>query len=561
MKAFMKKSKIEFFLCWHLIPFVLLSFPSYSYWDSQDDVLIIVHDKEITKDEFLYHFQKDNQEINQQNIKEYLKLFIDFRLKVAQAMEEGMDRNIGFINELTEYRILLAAPYLTDREKEEELIQEAMDRLHFEVSASHILLKLNPDNNAEDTLVAYAKAIQIRNRLLNGEPFEQLALSASQDELVTQNSGNLGYFTAFQTEYPIESAVYALDTTGEISMPVRTNYGYHIIRLNDRRRITGEVKSKDEVKKLIYDAKDERAQIIKTSFVNRLKKDWGFIENLGALEIIIKLADERVYKGMWIGPADHPFDTPLFYADGKVAYQKDFIKFMSDQETLNNNTSIRDYIFSLYQQFVSSWLITYENYKLEEKYPIFRFQMQEYRDAMLLLAITREKVWLKARSDTAGLEAFYNENKDKYMWGKRIYASIFTAENKQSAQQGVKMASKSFRKGENDLWELLNHINHKTDGESLTADQGIFSRGDHPIIDQITWKKGFSGIINLESKYHFVFIHDILEPTYKSIDEAYDNLFADYQDHLMNEWINELRSTYYVQINESLLSTIFDDMH
>ncbi len=533
---------------------------SYSNGASQDDVLLIVHDREITKDEFLYHFQKYNQEINQLNVGEYLELFIDFQLKVAQAIEQGMHRNIGFINELTEYRMLLAAPYLTDKEKEEEFIQEAIERFQFEVCASHILIKIDPFARAEDTLIAYAKAIQIRNRLMDGEPFEQLALTASEDPLVKQNSGNLGCFTAFQTEYPFESAAYSLDP-GEISMPVRTNYGYHIIYLNDRRNTNPELKSEQEVEKLIYNAKDERSQIIKSAFVKRLKEDWGFIENLDALDTIVKLADERVYKGTWTGPTNHPFETPLFYADGKIAYQKDFINFMSDQETLNNNTSIRDYIISLYQQFVSSWLITYENYKLEEKYPTFRFQLQEYRDAMLLLAITRQKVWLTAQTDTAGLEAFYYGNKEEYVWGNRISASIFEADSKQSAQQGAKMVSKSFRKGENDVRELLIQINRKTNGESITAQQGIFSPGDHPIIDQIKWEKGFSGIIHLDTKYYFVFIHDILEPAYKSIDEAYEKLFADYQSHLMTKWIDELRSTYYVQINEALLSTIFDDTY
>ena len=73
---------------------------------------------------------------------------------------------------------------------------------------------------------------------------------------------------------------------------------------------------------------------------------------------------------------------------------------MSDQETLYRNLSVREYIFSLYQKFVSSRLITYENYKLDEKYPEFRFQLEEYRDAMLLLAITRQKVWSKVESDS-----------------------------------------------------------------------------------------------------------------------------------------------------------------
>ena len=374
-----------------------------SYGESNDVVLLIVHDREITMDEFLYNFHKSNKVVNQQNIDEFLELFVNFQLKLAQAREAGIHHNIGFINEMTEYRLLLAAPYLTHREKEQEFVREAIERLAFEVNASHIIVKLEPGVSPEDTLKAYTHASQIRNRIMDGEPFEQLALATSGEHMVVRDSGKPGYFTAFQTVYSFESAVYNMNS-GEISMPVRSNFGYHIIRLNDKRNSMGEVKNEQEVKELIYDAKDERTQMIENAFVEKLKIDWSFVENLDALEIINKLADERVYEGNWIAPANHSFDEPLFYIDGKRVYQKDFINFMSGQETIYRNLSVREYIFSLYQKFVSSRLITYENYKLDEKYPEFRFQLQEYRDAMLLLAITRQKVWSKAESDSVGMK-------------------------------------------------------------------------------------------------------------------------------------------------------------
>ena len=96
----------------------------------KDSVLLLVQDREISKAEFLYHFNKNYQELNQENLDTYLDLFINFHLKLAQAREGGMDQNIGFINELTEYRLQLAAPYLTHEEKELEFIQEASNAMH-----------------------------------------------------------------------------------------------------------------------------------------------------------------------------------------------------------------------------------------------------------------------------------------------------------------------------------------------------------------------------------------------------------------------------------------------
>lgn len=381
--------------------------------EPQNAVLLVVHDREITLDEFLYHFKRNYREVNEQNISEYLDLFIDFQLKLAQAREERVNQEIGFINELAEYRLLLAAPYLTDREKTEELAAEASERLRYEVNASHILLKLDPDTGPVDTSEVYNEAIQIRDRILAGESFEELAHALSDDPLAVRNSGNMGYFTAFQTEYPFENAVYKMNP-GEVSMPVRSGHGYHIIRLNDRRRAQGEVKSEEEVIDLIRKAEDERMQLIQDGFVKKLKKGWGFKENPDALEMICGLADERVFRGNWPGPSDNALDETIFMIDGKSVNQKDLVDFMEFFETESRNLSVEDFIFSIYQKFIAYKLIQYENLKLEEKYPEFRYQYREYRDAMMLLEITRQNVWLKAESDSAGMDVYYRENKEKY---------------------------------------------------------------------------------------------------------------------------------------------------
>ncbi len=529
-----------------------------SYGHPKNDILLIVHDREISEDEFLYHLRKSSQDISQENIREYLESYIDFQLKLAQAREERIHQTIPFINELTEYRSLLAAPYLTDKEKEGEFVREASERLEFEANADEILVRLGYNAGPEDTLKAYAKAMQIRDRILNGESLGQISASVSGDPDVTINPENPGYFTAFEKAYPIESAVYHMKP-GELSFPLRLGDGYHILRLIDIRKITGGPKSEEEIRKLIYDAKDERTLLIQGAFVEKLKKYWDFNENLTALEMIVVCTDERVLRGDWIPQSDRRFDETIFTIDDKIVKQKDFIEFMTEFAATTAQTSVREYIHTLYQKFVSSRLITYENYKLEEKHPEFRFQLNEYRDAMLLLAITREKVWLKAQSDTAGLKAFHDENRDRYMWGERLSASIFATDNEPSARKGGRMVSRSFRKGETDVREIVNQINEKTAGTSFTAEQGIYSKGDSPVIDQIKWKKGLSGTIFYENKYQFVFLHDILEPEYKSMDEAYDHLLDDYQGYLMKEWIDTLHSSYDVRINEALLKAIIDD--
>ena len=534
---------------------ILLSITQFVSGALQDEILLIVHNREITKKEFLYYFHKNNQPINEATIKDFLKLFIDFQLKVAQATDERLYGNIGFITELTDYRKQLAAPYLTDKEKEEEFVNEAIQRLQSEFNASHILIRLDPGSQSRDTLTAYTHAMQIRDCLINGESFARLAIAESDDPLVAKDSGDLGYLTAFQTEYPFETAVFSL-APGEISMPVRTKSGYHIIKLNEKREASGTIMNEQEVKELIYKAKDKRAETIRNAFVEKLKSYWDFRENLDALEIIYELTDERVFKGNWIPPANQTFNDTLFYIDKKGLTQQKFIEFISDYETDNREMSIKEYIFSLYRQFVSSSLIRYENYKLEEKYPEFRFQLQEYRDAMLLEAITRKQVLSKAESDRAGMGKFYSDNIKNYMWGERLYADICFTSNKKVAERGARLIAKMLNNKDTGINQMLTQINTVNNKPYLTAKRGTFSRGDHPLIDQIIWKKGVSGIKQIQGKYQFAVVYDILKPEVKNLDEVYDTVFNDYKNYLMDKWIEELRNTYRVEINQEVLSSI-----
>jgi hypothetical protein len=390
----------------------ILSLAINSFGSLKDDVLLVVHGREITRNEFLYHLRKNYQEVNQRNVEIFLDEFIILQLKLAQAIEEGIHHNIGFINELTEYRIILSSPYLTDNEKQQEFVNEALERLKYEIKIDQILVKYEANNNI-DTLNAFRKAGEIRKRLLNGESFEEVAKLYLGDGVIIYKPNKDVFISAFETEYHIESAAFNLKKD-EISMPVKSSNGYSIIQLSEKRESQKIQKTEQEVLNLIKDAKDERMQLIEDAFVTKLKKEWDFKENQEALNNICQFADERIYKGNWIPASNHGFEEVLFLIDGKSVLQSNFIEYMQNFETTDRSLTIKEYTHSLYTKFIAERLIQYENLKLPEKYPEFRFQYEEYRDAMLLMQITKQKVWLKAE-DKIGIEQFFNENKTNYM--------------------------------------------------------------------------------------------------------------------------------------------------
>ena len=199
----------------------------------------------VPANEFAYVYRKNNSSAadygTRQSVNDYLDLYTNFRLKVLEAEQKGLDTTQAFKRELEGYRQQLAQPYLTEKSVTDQLVREAYDRMSQEVNASHILVRVMPDATPQDTLIAYQKVEKLRQQALSGTDFGQLARSNSEDPSAKENGGKLGYFTAMQMVYPFESAAYKTPV-GQVSQPIRTRFGYHIIKVNDKRTAQGEIK-------------------------------------------------------------------------------------------------------------------------------------------------------------------------------------------------------------------------------------------------------------------------------------------------------------------------------
>ncbi|MHC1776646.1 MAG: peptidylprolyl isomerase [Lentimicrobium sp.] len=218
-----------------------------------DPVVLKVAGENITKSEFLNVYQKNNvngEVIDRKSLEEYMELYINFRLKVKEAESLGLDTTRSFIDELAGYRKQLAQPYLIDEEMNKALLTEAYNRKTEDIRASHILIKVDRNTSPADTLAAYKRVMALRKRVLKGEDFGMLAMENSDDlsardrtvenRSIKGNKGDLGYFTVFDMVYPFESGAYNTKI-GEVSMPVRSDFGYHLIKVTDRKPALGRV--------------------------------------------------------------------------------------------------------------------------------------------------------------------------------------------------------------------------------------------------------------------------------------------------------------------------------
>ncbi len=210
-----------------------------------DPVLMTVDGKPVTRSEFEAIYKKNNKDaaVTKEALDEYMELFINYKLKVRAAEELGMDTVAKFKTELDGYRKQLARPYLIDRNLNDELMKEAFDRSGIEVRASHILAQLPAEPTPADTAAAYKKIMALRDRVTKGEDWASVASGkgGSDDPSAAKNGGDLGWFSALQMVYPFETAAFNTPV-GQISKPVRTRFGYHIIKVVDRRPARGQVK-------------------------------------------------------------------------------------------------------------------------------------------------------------------------------------------------------------------------------------------------------------------------------------------------------------------------------
>lgn len=640
------------------IAFLAMTFSA----QAQDDAIVLtVEDEKVTVDDFEAIFRKNNRDsvVTKEALSDYMELFINFKLKVREAEELGLDTSANFRRELTGYRKQLSRPYLIDNELLDELIQEAYNRTRQEVRASHILIKVDRDAAPEDTLKAYNRIMELRKRIMNGEDFSTVATSkgGSEDPSVRDNSGDLGYFTAFQMVYPFESAAYKT-SVGEVSMPIRTRFGYHLVKTTDKRDARGEIRAahimiryKDKndpdarneaeqkareiyemleegadfaelamrfsqdastsrnggelpwfgtgkmveefedaafalsedgqisqpvespygwhiIKRLEYrpvpefDAveqqlrskvsRDSRSDITKQSFITKLKKEYGVSPSTKVLKPIYKAAAEDSAfagdNGITVKKMKK-LNKELFSIDGKTYTAKDFYDYLNGKRIRKRDLSAEALINRELDAFIERELMDYEDSQLEKKYNDFRLLINEYHDGILLFELTDQKVWSKAVKDTTGLQAFYDANKNQFMWEERMSGTLYTCEDAATAKQVQRMLKRGMKPQE--IKEALN------DDSSLTLNyvSGTWELSDEEVLSKLPKEAGTHQVEH-NGQVVVAEIEEVLPPQPKALNEARGMVTAEYQNHLEEEWIKELRAKYDYQVNREVLHTI-----
>lgn len=531
-------------------------------------VILTLGTKAFTTDDFFQSFTKNQlsaDSAQRTDVKDYFDLYTNLKLKVVAAEAEGRDTTEAFREEMATYRKQLAQSYLVDKVLVESLAAEAYQRMREEVNASHILIAAPEDAAPADTLAAYQKAVALQKRVQAGEDFAALARENSQDATTADNGGSLGYFTTFSVVYPLETVIYNT-AAGQVSGPVRTRSGYHLVRVNDRRPSRGKIRvahilvrlspgadesgqkaAKDRIDaayarlqqgesfetvcrevsddltsksnggilplfetgrqvlsfeeasfaltqpgqlsqpvrtnygwhiiKLIerkglepYETlaptlrqrvmTDTRAEVLRQATIQQLRKQYSVNENKDILSLAFAKADSSLLRGQWryttpldealrnkpiVNIADMPYTVDTFFDYVRQRQQPARNPAMAAVSPVSTpiTGSPQVVMRRLLDRFIGDQLIATEEGNLDKKSPEFRSLMSEIRDGVLLSQVMEQHVWERSMTDSTGQQRYYEQNKARYQFPERAAGTVIIAPNDELLKQAQTLLARN----------------------------------------------------------------------------------------------------------------------
>lgn len=606
----------------------------------------------VSKEEFWRAYTRNNNTaVTAASIKEYLELYIRFKLKVQAAKDLRMDTLPHLVTDVAGFRAQMAEQYMTQQNHLKELITEAAQRSETEIEAAHIFIEFGSDSAA-----ARRKAEEAYKALKGGAPFSETSRAYSTDAFVRATDGYLGYVSVFSLPYELENELYRM-APGSYSQPLEGVNGWHILQVIRKRaslgtmqaahvlfaapegasqeelagirrradsvyqrllqglnfRLAVEQFSNDKLTYMAggvlpeftyskYDSAFSKAafSLLKDDAISepvRTQWGWHIIRRIALQPAAVNLNDaatyqrweERVrndarinvlrqrqlaemkkssgYKALGVNEAQlwqltdsvlaaknytaifrSQQQRPLFQLKEKTVSVADWLRYAR-----NNNTTggSRPNYPRLLQKFTDETVEQYYKDRLERMNDDFRYQIQEFTEGSLLFEIMEKQVWSVAPADSAGLLEQYKNNKDRYTWKPSVSAIIFNCADTAIANRTLLLMRQDPTRWEAYIEQLSGYA---------LADSGRFEYEQLPVRQPENLQKGnFTAIETNENDGSASFCYVIErfaggDP--RSFNEAKGMIINDYQSVLEERWLNALRKKYPVKIDEAVLQQV-----
>ena len=643
----------------HLSALAVIVFSAFFSVNAQEkQVLFSVEDTPVYASEFERVYKKNLELVkdeSQKDIDNYLDLFIKYKLKVAEAKALGLDQKPAYLREFEGYKKQLSANFLSNNEVTENLVKEAYERLKHEINARHILVKIDENAPEDQQKLAQEEIEKLRGRVIDegfeavkkdihngrtlfaeelgyftafrmvynfetaayntevgkwsqpfqtqfgyhivqvndkrenrgeitvahimltdkdtntesaeerindiykrikqGEDFEALANQFSEDKSSSNKGGRLNTFSSGQLSSEIfEDKAFGLENTGEITEPFKSEFGYHIVKLIDKKGLNSFKEMEAELKAKVK--KDSRSVVINNSRFKKLKEKYKVKDNPEALRYFTSILNEDYYQRSWNTPENFEGSKVLFTMnDQKVTY-KDFAEFLyNTQRRRQARQPFDKLVTSNYKDFLESKLTQYQENNLEFENEEYAQILNEYRDGLLLFDLMESKVWNAAREDSTGLENYYKQHQDKYFFDTRADAVIASSANKKDIKKVAKMLEN------NESIEAIKKQINSEKAISVSFIKDTVTTSHQALPKDFNMQKGVSKVFKHNDAYSVVKVNTVLPKTQKTFEEAKGKVISDFQEYKEKMWLDELSKKYKVKVNQDVLKQVKKDLN
>ncbi len=414
---------------------------------------------------------------------------------------------------------------------------------------AQILIAIPPDATADQLKPIQKKADSIYLLLSNGADFKELAKEVSEDKLTYMNGGEMPEFGTGKFDVDFESKVFELKKDGDITRPILTEYGYHIVNRLNRQAIPADKSDEAFVASLKQQIlKDSRINTAKAIFLKDIKIKTGFKRNNTIRDSeLFKYADS-VSANAIVGK--YPINSKTIFSFTKLNVKgADWLNFVKDYK-LNKDVYKGENNKELLEKYIETATHEYYRKHLEEYSNEFKYQMQEFKEGNMLFEIMERNVWSKAANDSIGLKKYYNDHRPGYLWAESATVLLFNCSDDKMAT----MAIADLKKGKD--WKL---IAEESDG-TIQSDSGRYELAQIPIPEGLAVTEGLitpplsnSGD-NTTSFAKVIKIFPAQQQ--RSFEEARGLVINEYQAYLEEKWMEDLKKKYPIKVNEAVFQSL-----
>lgn len=390
----------------------------------------------------------------------------------------------------------------------------------------------------------------IYKKLTQGEDFESLAKQFSDDRNSAPNGGELSPISRGQLNVPeFEAIAFGLENIGDVSEPFQTKFGWHIVKLIGKKPIPSfEVMEPELIEKV---KRDERSKLIDEALVDKLKKRYGVGDNLPDIDYFVSIFNDGYFNRTWELPEDFKADLALVKIGKKQFSNKDFGNYLEKaQHNKTQKGAYKTIISKKYESFLKDNLIKYQEDNLEEENEEFAYVLNEYRDGLLLFELMETVIWNAAKTDSIGIQEYYNNHKSSYVFPERIDAVVASSTRQKTLEKVSKLLDEGM-----DLEQIKSLVN-SNDAIEVIFTSGIMDEKHQALPENFEFKKGISKIYRHNNAYVLVQVKDVLQETQKKLEDAKGVVISDYQTFKEENWIKELGEKYKIVINHGVLENI-----